>query len=576
MRNRTKRKRKHEIVYYQLLIVVVGIIIYFNGLHGGFIFDDESIILKNPHIEKIWPLSAALSAPPDSPVRDRPVVNLTLSLNYLLGDRSPFGYHLANLTIHLITALLLFGVVRRTFLTPQLSLRYGAAASGLALAAALIWEVHPLQTESVTYITQRCESLMGLFYLGMLYAIIRGSLSRRPVPWYLLSVFLCGLGMGSKAVMVTAPLAALIYDRIFLTRSWRELWNKRCWLYLSLAATWIIQIILLITTSYQDIKTHLPLEYALTQFGVITHYIRLIFIPSPLCLDYHWPAAQNLAEILPGALLVGVILALTVWGLVKNPPLGFAGVWFFLILGPTSSILPLEDLAFEHRLYLPLASMAVLGVVAGYELSRILFPLSSTRRKNLGIVLTVVIVAGMGVLTIRRNVDYRTAVGMWRDVIGKRPTNPRAYNNLGNLVNKRGDQREAFKLYQAAIEVDPGYQPGYYNLANLLAGDGKLDKSVAYYRRSLDINPDAIETHNNLAVVLFQLGKGEESIKHLREAVRIDPSDPAAYYNLGVALIKEERAPEAIPFLEKAVELRPDYSPSKKALNMALLQKENI
>jgi protein O-mannosyl-transferase len=569
MCHQSKRKIKYSIVYYQLIIIVVGIIIYFNGLHGRFIFDDESIILKNPHIEKIWPLSAALSAPPDSPVRDRPVVNLTLSLNYLLGDRSPFGYHLANLTIHLISALLLFGIVRRTFFTPRLSLRYGAVASGLALAAALIWEVHPLQTESVTYITQRCESLMGLFYLGMLYAIIQGSLSRRPVPWYLLSVFLCGLGMGSKAVMVTAPLVALIYDRIFLTRSWNELWNKRHWLYLALAATWIIQIILLITTSYQDIKTHLPMEYALTQFGVVAHYIRLIFIPYPLCLDYYWPISPAIAEIIPGALLVGVLLSLTVWGLIKNPPLGFAGVWFFLILAPTSSILPLEDLAFEHRLYLPLAALVLLGVIGGYEISRLIFPSSAHRRRNFNIIMIAMIVVGMGVLTIRRNVDYRTAVGMWEDVIRKRPGNPRAYNNLANLINKQGDNRKAFELYQAAIRVDPGYQAAYYNLANLLAGERRMIEAIDYYRKSLEINPDAVEAHNNLAVALYKLGRGEESIKHLREAVRIDPSDPAAYYNLGVALIKEERVPEAIPFLEKAVELRPDYFPAKTALNMA-------
>jgi len=568
--------KKYKLVYYQLVIIVVGVIFYYNSLHGEFIFDDESIIVKNTHIEKIWPVPEAFSAPPDSPVRDRPVVNLTLSLNYLLGGRSPSGYHLVNLSIHLLAALLLFGLVRRTLKSSRISPRYGAAASSLALAVALIWEVHPLQTESVTYITQRCESLMGLFYLGTLYAIIRGSLSRRPVPWYLIAVFFCGLGMGSKAVMVTAPLVALIYDRIFLAGSWSELWKKRRWLYLALSATWIIQIILLLTTSYQDIKTHLPLDYALTQFGVITHYIRLIFIPSPLCLDYYWPAAQGLAEILPGALLLGVLLALTAWGLVKNPPLGFAGVWFFLILGPTSSILPLEDLAFEHRLYLPLASVVVLGVIGGYELSWILFPLLSIRRKNLGIILTVIIVAGMGVLTSQRNADYRTSVGMWRDVIGKRPFNPRAYNNLGNLINKQGGHREAFKLYQTAIEVDAGYQPGYYNLANLLAGEGKLEESVEYYRRSLEINPDAIEAHNNLAVVLFQLGMGEESIRHLREAVRIDPMDPAAYYNLGVALIKEGRSPEAVPFLKKAVELRPDYHPAQRALDMASAQEGDV
>ena len=562
--------KKYKLVYYQLFIIVVGVIFYYNSLQGEFIFDDESIIVKNTHIEKIWPIPEAFSAPPDSPVRDRPVVNLTLSLNYLLGGRTPFGYHLANLIIHLLSALLLFGIIRRTFLTPRLSLRYGAATSGLALASALIWEVHPLQTESVTYITQRCESLMGLFYLGMLYAIIRGFSSRRPISWYLLSVFLCGLGMGSKAVMVTAPLIALIYDRIFLSRSWNELWNKRSWLYLALAATWIIQIILLITTSYQDIKTHLPLEYALTQFGVVTHYIRLIFIPHPLCLDYYWPVAHGLAEIIPAALLVGGLLSLTVWGLMKNPPLGFAGVWFFLILAPTSSILPLEDLAFEHRLYLPLASLVLLGVIGGHEISRWIFPSSSIRRRNLRIILIAVMVAGMGVLTLRRNVDYQTAVGMWEDVIRKRPANPRAYNNLGNLINKQGDNRKALELYQTAIRVDPDYPAAYYNLANLMAGEGRMMEAIDYYRKSLELNPEAVEAHNNLAVALYKLGRGAESIEHLREAVRIDSTDPAAYYNLGVALIKEGRSREALPFLEKAVELRPDYLPAQKALDMIL------
>lgn len=569
MYKQNNRIIRYKIVYYQLAIVVVGIIFYYNSLNCAFVFDDKSIITKNPHIEKIWPLSEALAAPSDSPVRDRPVVNLTLSLNYLLGDRSPFGYHLANLAIHLISALLLFSIILRTFLTPRLSLRYGAVASGLALAVSLIWEVHPLQTESVTYITQRCESLMGLFYLGMLYGVIRGGLSRRPVPWYLLSVFLCGLGMGSKAVMVTAPLVVMIYDRIFLARSWNELWNKRHWLYLALAATWIIQIVLLLTTSYQDIKTHLPLEYALTQFSVIAHYIRLIFIPYPLCLDYYWPVSQGIAEIIPGALLVGGLLTLTVWGLVKNSPLGFAGVWFFLILAPTSSILPLEDLAFEHRLYLPLASLVLLGVIGGYEVLRCIFPSSSLRRRISGILLVAVIVAGMGVLTLQRNVDYRTAVGMWEDVIRKRPANPRAYNNLGNLINEQGYNRKAIELYQTAIRVDPGYSVAYYNLANLLSGEGMMREAIDYYRKSLEINPEAVEAHNNLAVTLYKLGRGAESIKHLREAVRIDPTDPAAYYNLGVALIKERRAPEAIPFLERAVELRPDYFPAKTALNMA-------
>ncbi len=331
---------KYKIIYSSLLIIAIGCIVYANSFSGAFVFDDASVILANPHIKQLWPPGEAFAAPPDSPVRDRPIVNLTLSVNYALGGMRPAGYHLGNLLIHCVATLLLFGIIRMTFSSPRLSGRFGAAATGLALAAAVIWEVHPLQTESVTYITQRCESLMGLFYLGTLYTLIRGAASSRPRRWYAASVLLCALGMGTKAVMVTAPLTALVYDRIFISSSWREIGRKRWGLYLALFLTWLIQAGLVAATSYRDIKTHHPLVYALSQFPVLVHYLRLSFWPHPLCLDYYWPPVGSISAVIFPALLIGGLLGMTAWGLVRSPAAGFAGVWFFLILAPTSSILP--------------------------------------------------------------------------------------------------------------------------------------------------------------------------------------------------------------------------------------------
>jgi protein O-mannosyl-transferase len=171
----------------------------------------------------------------------RPVVNLSLALNYALGGSNVWGYHALNLAIHIILAgLTLFGVVRRTLLRPALRERFSPSAARLALVVAVLWTAHPLQTEAVTYVSQRCESLMGLFYLLTLYCFVRGADSQRCGWWFTLSVVACLLGMATKEVMVTAPLLVLLYDRTFVTGSFRKAWTRHRRLYLSLAGTWLL------------------------------------------------------------------------------------------------------------------------------------------------------------------------------------------------------------------------------------------------------------------------------------------------------------------------------------------------
>lgn len=561
--------KKGIVLHFGLLIAAAVVLVYLNSLPGDLVFDDEATIVQNPHLKRLWPPGEAVAAPPRSPLRDRPVVSLSLSLNRALTGPSPVSYRGGNILIHLAAALFLFGILRRTFLFPRLPPRYRSSAVGLALASTLFWSLHPLQTQSVTYITQRCESLMGLFFLGTLYAFIRGTGSSRPRRWYCLSVILCALGMGSKAVMATAPVIVLCYDRIFTAAGWREIWRRRRWFYLALILTLAVQAALLLTTSYEDIKSHGPLEYGLSQFGVITHYLRLSLYPRPLILDYHWLPARSWPEVWPGLPVVLSLLVLTAGALKKYPPLGFAGFWFFLILAPTSSLLPLEDLAFEHRMYLPLAALAALGTAGGFELLRKLFPGRPERRRAWGIALTVIIASGLGTLTARRNRDYHSAAGIWEGVIARRPRNPRAYNSLGNIVLKEGNPGRAEDLYRRAIEVSPRYQPAHYNLANLLAGRGELEEAVVHYRKTLKINPGAVEAHNNLGIALFALGEVSAARAHFLSALEIDPLDPAAHYNLGLILFKRGDAASALPHLERAFELRPDHPPARQALEAA-------
>ena len=229
--------------------------------------------------------------------------------------------------------------MRWTLLLPPLAARFGPASTGLALAVALVWALHPLQTNSVTYIVQRAEALVGLFYLLTLYCFVRGATSARGSAWYAAAVAACALGMASKEVMVSAPLVALLYDRLFISGSFKEGLRRRWGWYLALAATWAILGLLVYLSLGRGGSAGFGLgmtawEYARTQFGCIIHYLRLAFWPSPLVLDYGTGTVSEAADIVPYAIGVVLLLAATAVALARRPRWGFLGVWFFAILAP--------------------------------------------------------------------------------------------------------------------------------------------------------------------------------------------------------------------------------------------------
>ncbi len=371
-----------------VLVIAAGVWAYHNSFRAPFIFDDTAAISGNPHIRHLWPIRDAMSAPLASAVSGRPVVCLTLALNYAVGGWNVWGYHALNLTVHLLSALALFGILRRTFEGATLRDRFGGAAGWLAAAITLIWEVHPLQTESVTYVVQRTELLMGLFLLLTLYCTLRCSQSPHASVWCLAAIVSCALGMGSKEVMVAAPLIVLLYDRVFLAPSFRELWRRRAVLYVGLAATWLILAVLVATTPRANtgfgIESLTPWDYLKTEAGVIVYYLRLCFWPHPLVIDYFdWPITLSLKDgLVPGVVVVG-LLGATAWTFRRQPPLGFLGAWFFLILGPTSSFLPsLGEAAAERRMYLPLAAVVTMVVVGAFLLGkRLLEPTTRPRAR---------------------------------------------------------------------------------------------------------------------------------------------------------------------------------------------------
>ncbi len=354
--------------------------------------------------------------------------------------------------------------------------------------------MHPLQTQSVTYIVQRAEALMGLWYLATLYCVLRSTTAPQPSRWQTAAILNCALGMASKPIMVTAPLMVLLYDRVFLAGSFRRAWQQRRGLYLGLLASWGLLALLLAVTptsystsagfGYTEVR---PVEYLATQPGVIWHYLRLAVWPHPLVLDYVWPVAKTARAILLPALGLLLLLGLAVWGLWRKSVLGFWGAWFFVILAPSSSFIPIADLAFEHRMYLPLAAPIVMVVLAVHQGLRQLFPDTARLRRRLGAGLAAVGVAVLGGLTLARNADYRTEETMWRDTLSKRPANARAYESLGSVLLDQRKFDEAIGLFQEAIRLKPSSWQAYYNLAMALGRRKECEEALTQWRQSLGL-----------------------------------------------------------------------------------------
>ncbi len=536
---------------FPTLLLALGAIAYHNSFFGEFIFDDIASIPENPYIEQPWPLTNLFRAPSTSTVEGRPTVALSLALNHALGGKSVTGYHAFNLVIHLANALLLFYLVNAMLLhrrTPEISARR------IAFAVAALWVAHPLQTEAVSYIIQRTELLMAMFLLLLLHAVRLAVITPSERGWPVFAVVWCVLGMGSKEVMVVAPLLAMAFDRIFFAENFCDMWKRRRWMYAGLAASWILLIFTVSRATRPSTSFHVSSvswwDYLMTESGVLLHYLRLTVWPSPLVVDYYdWPIARSLGEILPQGLMVLGLLTATGWALARRPAAGFLGLCFFLILAPTSSILPsVGEAAAERRMYLPLAAVlitVVMAVDAGLQKAKI----ESAMQWRFGRAIFSAVVIALTAATIRRNEDYRSALVLWQDTVNKRPQNARAHANLGTILGERELLDKAVREYHEAIRFDPRLATAHLGLGIALRRQGKLNESRASLTEALRLAPTApvaAEAHLSLAITLSSLGQLEDVGHHFREAVRKNPDSSTAKNNLAI-FEKKHAKPSASP-----------------------------
>lgn len=550
------------------LVVVATVLAYADSFGGAFLLDDRRSLLANPSIAHLWPLGPVLTpAASSATVSGRPFANLTFALDRAVHGLDRWGYHAVNVAIHLAAALALFGLVRRTLSSPVLRPRWQAAAVPVATVVALWWAVHPLQTEAVTYIVQRVQSLMGCFYFVTLYAYVRAAAAPASRRWPVIAVLAALLGMATKEDMASVPVIALLYDRTFLAGTFREAWCRRRGLLLGLAATWLLVAALIVSGGGNrggsiGFGTGIAAwDYWLTQPRAIARYLALSVWPHPLVFEYGADWIESAADVVPYAILVLGLAGAALFALGRRPVLGFLGGWFFAMLAPTSLMPGVSQLTVEHRMYVALAPLVALAVAALHR--------ALGRRAWIASGLVAV---GFGGLTAARNLDYRSPVVMWRDTVAKRPRNPLAQDNLAVALHAAGKLDAAVAHHRIAVTLAPGVAGFHYTYAATLLDAGRTAEAVPELTATTRLAPGWTDPWHDLGIALLQLERPADALAPLAQAAAAEPKRADYQYDYGTALLRAGRATEAVEAFHAAVRANPGDALAHHDLGAALAQ----
>lgn len=499
-----------------LVVLVLVLAAYLPSFRGVFLYDD---LTRMPEILARHVVETLSQS-------SRPLVDASLRLNHAISGSAPWSYHVVNLMVHLISGGLLCALLFHTLRRWNGSPRPADWAVRVSVAATAFWLLHPLQTESVTYVIQRAEALMGMFLLLALYARVRADMGDG-TRWFVISVAACIGAMLCKPVAAILPLLILLFEVLVLPRSDASATRRNGLYRACLLGTWLVPLATLATGNESSASAGFaanvatPLQYLLTQPAVILLYLRLSVWPVGLCLDYDWPLVDNgLTALLPGVLLLTLLAAVCV-AIRRRHWLAFPGALFVVTLAPTSSFIPLADCAVEHRMYVPLMAVTLIAAVGLAQ--------ATARSPRLFLVASLGIAVTLGVLTFQRNLVYGSGQTMWRDVLEKRPENLRAHLCLASELMRVGERREAAehgllvidRLAAIATQKREDLEAQYQ-----LAAGAKLRYQVIYYARA----------HNLLGVALASSGEVQRAVPHFREALRVLPELADARNNLAAAL----------------------------------------
>jgi tetratricopeptide (TPR) repeat protein len=548
--------------------MLVTFVAYAPVWHAGFVWDDDFYVTRNPLLTAVDGLKRIWFSP-HTYAAYFPLVNTTLRFEYMLWGLNPAGYHFVNIMLHCINALLVWTVLRKL------------AVPGSWLAAA-IWALHPVNVESVAWITELKNTQSTLFGLLTLLAWMKftGRQTVRPWRFYALTLLLYGPALFSKTTACTLPAAMLLV--LWLRKSpvgWRR----------------FVQIVPFLCYGVGMGLLSVWCEAHLGNYAEAVHYSysgvgRLLIATHALwfyAAKLAWPTQLTFSyprwEINPHDplqyiwLIACVAVALVLWwrrNAVGRGPVT-AIVFFVAALSPLLGFIPVYTFRYsfvaDHYQYV--ASIGLIALFAGAVSSQAdTWQLGNNMRCTLSASLLLV----LGALTWQQAGIYQNAVTLWQDTLAKNPNAWVAHDNLGSALLQSGKVREAIGHYEQAVRIKPDYTEAHYNLGNILVQAGRVQDGIGHYEQALRLNPDYAAAHNNLGNVLVQAGRVQDGIGHYEQALRLQPDYAEAHYNLGIALAEQGKVPEAITHYEQALRLNPDYAEAHYNLGIALAEQGKV
>jgi len=554
-----------------LLLAVLATLIYSNTFSVPFVFDDLRNIVENPRIKDLKNFLDFSGS--------RYVGFLSFALNYYFGKLSPLGYHLVNLAIHIANGFLVYLFVLLLFRTPRMTdSDLKIQSPWIAFATALFFISHPIQTQAVTYIVQRFASLVTFFYLSAVICYLKWWLTpdgqNRGTGWYVMALLSTIVAMKTKEISFTIPIMIVLIETAFFSAFTKKRW-------FSLVP--FLFTLLIIPLSRIDVAGGAEKgfaqettaigrsDYLFTQFRVILTYLRLLLLPMDQNLVYDYPIYHSLFDpsvllsFLFLSILSGVSFYLTFTSSSGSLRLsGFGMLWFFLSLSIESSLIPIRDVIFEHRLYLPSVGFflaAVMGAVTGLPH----LP-SAMKRREAASSLFAILIFSFSLATYQRNGVWKNSLTLWEDVVSKAPGSFMGHNNLGNALSKEGKLDEAIEHFHEALRIEPPLWFAHNSLGATLMKQGKVDEGIKHFYKTIEIKRDYEIAHHNLGIALGMKGEFEEAIPHFLKAIEIKPDDENTHYYLGLAYANLERFDEARREFETALQIDPQFVQARQKL----------
>lgn len=562
-----------------------GVLIYSNVLKAPFVFDDEVFVLKNPVIRELG--SPVLWQ--DLNYRKRIVAFFSFAANYRFSGNDTVGYHAVNLAVHLLAALSVFWLVRLLLRTPRMrGEKIAEKSHAVAFLTSALFLVHPIQTEAVTFITQRFESLAALFYLVSACCYISARIAsnrRKEFAFFFLAAFSAVLGMLTKETVFTLPLALLLVEWLFMKDpavqapdTGKKSFRAAPWI--AVGATLLLGILLFflfrldlrrIWSEHEEMGIPAR-QYFLTEWRVIPQYLGLLFSPLRQNFDHDIPFSSGLLD---GSTFPGGMIVLTVLGLLflwarRFPMIGFGMLWVFLTLSPSSSIIPLKDAMAEHRLYLPSAGFVVAVCAGLYTL---------TRNFRFFVLSLVSVILMFSFLTYQRNAVWTDEVRLWEDTVKKSPMKARPYANLARAYRQRGEPQKAVEYCLKAIDLCPIIHTVplaqiHINLGAAYTDQKKYREAISAYRRAIDLDPGNPQAYSNAAFLYSLLDDPRNALAYGEKAVQVDPRFDEAWNNLGVVYARLGKYGKARECFEKVLKINPLYEDARSNLDLARRRQE--